>query len=520
MRQVVVKKTSAGRKPRLTKRDERISEACLLQAQELTEAAETLLKIGKHNLAFHLAVLAIEEIGKRVLYLINASSIASEEPEFVSESAYEDHVGKLFWVVFFTAVFHINVGSQQIEAMRGLARHLDDRRKAAVYVNPHLKPFRSPKNIIKVAAAENAVALARVEVDAGRARSSTSLIAEHFDSLKWLLQHSSRPEMRTFLYSDESMKKLREFKDIDEWINWHKDREAERRREFVESVREDRARDPSSRKRQEVRWRMQIRIAGVNPPVRSSALKAWNERVVWFTLTAGDKSRKDLHASLTMNDSVPVEHVYLAGREFCERAILALNVGTLGCFWWEEPSNKKRYFEKLTDSARSRVIGLDEIHPESVYNHMPAINGELMARAAIPAVVLPWPNDSRYIGLQRYLEGMQFYSTINVFRRHEYYAFRSFYDAYWAILRDFAEIPDERTRDNYIAGLPDNLRNSEPILKLFEIGEALQSDRPPADLANLADVEWMKRLSDIQLLGWSMRKFEKMIEARKKRKKQ
>ena len=70
-----------------------VLDACLLNAERLIESANLAMGPGRYNVAYHLAALAMEEIGKCTLILTSArdpdSSVHEEEEG--SEKWMEDH---------------------------------------------------------------------------------------------------------------------------------------------------------------------------------------------------------------------------------------------------------------------------------------------------------------------------------------------------------------------------------------------------------------------------------------------
>src|ERR1051325_874316 len=74
----------------------KIREACLSSAEDLVGSAKALLENGALQASYHLAVLALEEMGKLGLmetkYLMGR---LSSPREFAPDI--EDHVKKLFW---------------------------------------------------------------------------------------------------------------------------------------------------------------------------------------------------------------------------------------------------------------------------------------------------------------------------------------------------------------------------------------------------------------------------------------
>src|ERR1043165_4480245 len=113
-------------------------DACLSNASELLRAAEIVLKENcSPNIAFHLAILAMEELGKSQLLSIDTLRELSGL-ELGSEKSMENHVKKLFWGLW-GPLFSPDIPvSQEITELQDFARTLHDQRLSAMYVDPRL----------------------------------------------------------------------------------------------------------------------------------------------------------------------------------------------------------------------------------------------------------------------------------------------------------------------------------------------------------------------------------------------
>ena len=74
--------------------------ACVTHARDLLEAAKIVQESGRANIAYHLATLALEEMGKRELYQIQDAATPVGEPPNWQSNAIQDHVKKLFWCFY------------------------------------------------------------------------------------------------------------------------------------------------------------------------------------------------------------------------------------------------------------------------------------------------------------------------------------------------------------------------------------------------------------------------------------
>jgi AbiV family abortive infection protein len=74
--------------------------ACVVHARDLMESAKVVQATGRSNIAYHLATLALEELGKRELYRIQEASKAVGDTHPWQANAILDHEKKLFWCFY------------------------------------------------------------------------------------------------------------------------------------------------------------------------------------------------------------------------------------------------------------------------------------------------------------------------------------------------------------------------------------------------------------------------------------
>src|SRR5690348_3215107 len=75
-------------------------EACVTHARDLLESAKLVQTSGRVNIAYHLATLALEEMGRRELFQIQSAATSVGDTPRWQMSATQDHVQKLFWCFY------------------------------------------------------------------------------------------------------------------------------------------------------------------------------------------------------------------------------------------------------------------------------------------------------------------------------------------------------------------------------------------------------------------------------------
>jgi AbiV family abortive infection protein len=73
---------------------------CEVHARDLANSARAVQTAGHPNVAYHLAVLSLEELGRRELIKLQAVATARDDPPSWLMKATTDHVKKLFWCFY------------------------------------------------------------------------------------------------------------------------------------------------------------------------------------------------------------------------------------------------------------------------------------------------------------------------------------------------------------------------------------------------------------------------------------
>jgi AbiV family abortive infection protein len=107
----------------------------LAHAADLLQAAELVMKGKQDHIAYHLAVIAMEEIGKATLVAFDTESTMSNRDVQISFRQYDDHEKKLFWALFVPLMIHTVGDPKGIDALRDAATALHGKRLDSMYVS-------------------------------------------------------------------------------------------------------------------------------------------------------------------------------------------------------------------------------------------------------------------------------------------------------------------------------------------------------------------------------------------------
>ena len=175
-------------------------EAAQHHARDLLDAAK-LLQADFPHLAFHFAVLALEEIGRGVLMVVRASPGSSGRGGPLAE-AMEDHVQKPFWALWSPSRADWISGGQ-IEEFRGLARAIHEQRKSGLYFDPSAASL--PREAVSAEETANVIGLAEARLGMEATTSWAPVGSEQADNVLFFTDAVGDPRWREFVFSAASL---------------------------------------------------------------------------------------------------------------------------------------------------------------------------------------------------------------------------------------------------------------------------------------------------------------------------
>ncbi|WEK06635.1 MAG: AbiV family abortive infection protein [Candidatus Devosia phytovorans] len=369
------------------------SAACLDNADSLIAAAVAVLDSGQPNIAFHLAVLALEEIGKHHFLTLNRMADLSDGSiEPFSDKQHTDHQKKLFWCFFGGMLTAQSVDPAAIRDAEKLAETLHSKRVAGLYVDVTAKAVSVPSDNVSADDAQGLLDLAR----ARQALARSQTLREHFEDseaelLTWFLRASGRAETRAFIFSKSSLAKLIELDDVPIWTAWLKSELDERKRSEHEAIALELAR-VLPKKGEKPKWRIRFRLYSVTHSIRPGPLKTWNSAMQAIQLSPVAK-KPELIVDLTLHDNVPVAAVYDFGWALARHFTVALNLATLGTWWWRFAEDTTKWYERIDDlqNPAMQVVLEKGEEPLDWGKDRKALNEDDMARLMAVLTALPMP---------------------------------------------------------------------------------------------------------------------------------
>jgi len=328
----------------------RVRELCLKHAGDLITAAERVLKDdGFPNIAYHLAVLALEEIGKAGMVVSRAVLAGARDTDWM-ENKFDDHVWKIQWAIWSHGFMGQRIDPKDFEEARRFAQNAHARRLAGLYVNPHADDGTAiaPGANVTSEHAVSIINLARARLDVENAI-GTPVIGEPNSDLEWFLNTMGSELGTRRLFSQSFVAKYEELKgDARTWIAWARQEFEKVAADEQAHMQRELARLPSAVGSAKPKWIIKIRLHTPSHSIRPKVLTYWNKQVGWVKLSPV-KNKNELLMEMTLGDSFSVTNLYDAGLSSSKLCIAALNVGSLGFFWYELPRQTSRYYESIRD---------------------------------------------------------------------------------------------------------------------------------------------------------------------------
>lgn len=358
----------------------KVRETCLASAKAFLSTAERELGNGVDPVCFHLALLALEEIGMSILNTINYMSETAETDK--EELATDAHIRKLFWALWGGGlVRNTKWTKESIEQNRHLATTLHERRLESLYTDPkNPLPFGDR---MKDGEAKMVVEFVRPRLELEKSSDLTPFESTDVEEIKWFFTSVDDPEKRKQIFSSTSLAKLAELGNGKGWIKWLRETYRKNEEEMLEyAQKEMRRTKPEGEEAMAPKYRMRVRIQTPSHSIRNNSFTQWNANVDWIKITkCKDKdilklTKGEMIIELTLVKGLHTGTVWEHGLFMTKLVVISFNIGTLGVFWWHVHKDVWTYYEEIIDleadpngSIKLRVappkrlhVGFDDAH--------------------------------------------------------------------------------------------------------------------------------------------------------------
>lgn len=479
-------------------------QACVDHARNLLESAKLVLSTGRANIAFHLGVLTLEEIGRRELIAVTS---VSREPERQLKLT-QDHLHKLFWSMF-GAIFGVErLSNELLENLKGFARKTHEKRLSGLYVGVADGALSIPTEHVSTQEAEQLLRLAEARLDqAGRSELRMDLSDDERDLRNWFLSSSENPEIRALVFSSRSMDELSRLGDPHAWMRWIRGtvQTAEQEGRDLALAELERSRRRAGAPATQDKWRLRLKLYSASHSIRQKALNHWNERVSWIRLHAVQGKKNELVVEITLKDDLPIEELWAAGLSIGRRFLTALNLASGGYWFWRLPTQVGRYYETLEDLESKAAIRLERTPSLAVaWGSSQVLTPDAMDTLVTAFVLIP-PDRSapETAAFDFYNGGLTFLSLNDVHYQCEATVVGNFLSSLREMMRIVSPLAVAGTFPSQLAEFVRELApdGDETLDKLVELAHALESNALQKATVTLLHASFARALCDGYFLG-------------------
>ena len=496
---------------------EALRKACLANAKSFIAACKKLDNRNNKHIKYHLAALALEEVGKIEMVamqrMASKRTLANEELNL----GIDDHERKLFWAFWGASFARTPITQKQIDEQRGLAKAIHAKRLSSLYVDA-LNPT-SPGKIITKAELDNIIALAEARY-AGTTREENELTDQEKTVINWFMSASNDINERKYIFSGASNAKLAELGDAKKWINWLYEESEKRKNEGLTLLQEEMKRQkPAAKDANKPKWKVRIKIHSHSHSIRPKPLNNWNKTVDWIKLTP-TKDKNELLIDFTLSRSIPLAAVWEASWSISKFFVTTMNIATSGYFWWSVPRDIAKFYEQIDDLDQPGFAVAPQVSPQLDVNwkdqHMVLDDTALsmVARDYAYLMDVVYFDEPKKKALGRYTNGLAMLAKNDVHLRFE----TNIWQEFWLGLKDMALAYGEAAKpEDAIAALKKQFpKNLHEVLDECEALEGKLKKEPSKPLKDitLEDVYKAKVAYDLYI-GLKAKAWAQSIQRKK-----
>lgn len=327
---------------------------CLQNAEQALNSAETLFRTGANHIVFHLIVLSLEEMGKIFVGWMNLSA-KDEWGKETFNYRIDDHVKKLFWVIWWPTLLKEKISNQQIDEIRNVASLIHNKRLESLYthfedVTPGSQKISNAQIEFYLKLARQRLAYAKTHGDEGDNPND-----EKASDLLWFDSACDDPTKSGFIFSEISFNKLHEYGNSKDWIHWLQSTFDEERKHLDTLLKQELNRPKQAGDKGKQKWKVRIPIVTPSHSIRNNILLEFNKTNELLKLSKG-RDVHTLHIDLFFSAKTSINELWHGAWLNARLLVAALNVGTNGVFYWNVPLDVDKFYDAIWDLENKKQV--------------------------------------------------------------------------------------------------------------------------------------------------------------------
>lgn len=502
------------------KKLEQFKAICLKNAGDFVQTAEGLIGKNVNHIAFHLAVLCMEEVGKTYLVWFQLMSDERGSDEEIN-LATDDHIKKLFWAVWGNSLGKEKITQEQIDERKNIANNIHNRRLFSLYTE--ITDTTASAEKISNEETENIVKFSRTILELSKlTKHENNTSKEDIDVINWWIKSNEDTEMRKMIWGSKSQEKLIEIGNVRNWIKWLKEVFDKNDAEVKEVIKKELQRtQPEGKEKEKPKWRIKFKLITPSHSIKNKELNAFNTKTKSdFIKLAKGSDNHTLIVQMVFPKNLRATLIWDRGWMYSKLLAVSLNVATRGIFWWNTPVDTARFYDEIWDLENNMAFFAD-VHPRLQINwkdlRWKLEESHLGFSATVFAYLVEIIDSKEFEPIKDYMNGMATLAKNDVHLRLEANSLLSFYYCLRKalLLNQDWDPTTQDIKDTLYEIIKDGLAHRNEIDRVMDI--AIEFDKKKESYGKpitLTDVVSIKNSCDLYLIKRAYKHIHKAEDVR------
>ena len=228
-------------------------------------------------------------------------------------------------------------------------------------------------------------------------------------------------------------------------------------------------------------------------------------------------NKKELLVDLTLPKAIPLNGVWWMGWGQARAFTTALNIGSMGFFWFSAPEAVSRYYDSIEDLENRQQVVAERVPRLLIDFGQKTLDSADLQRASLVRAFMPGPSDSTmHEPYNHYLTGLGYMGKNDVHMQVEPNAFIEFFRGFKSALKVYGDWNPETdfraaTRRTMESGVPSESIGDNTTQELIDLGETMETNRVVTKNITLTEVIGMKIVCDAYFLIVLNRKAQERV---------